>query len=361
MDYRIAEITLRSQIELPSFAAFACPAGVADVTLELASEAPPTDGEAYRSGNIVHRRTADGWFFHEEDETLGLLISADYTRLRAVRAADGSKSSLEERFIRIALECLLARRGYVSLHAACVEAEGRAIAFTAVSGMGKSTRAQAWIQACGARLVSGDRPLIRADGAEVCGVPWDGKEGCFRSVRYPLGAICEVRRSASVYARKLTFRQKQRLLMQQCFLPMWDTDTAACQAANIARLAAHANILRIFCGPTADDAKKLKQMLDAQLELEEASDMKAKNGFVLRNIVGEHMLMPTGSNIGTFKGAVLMNEVASFVWEKLQEPISRDDLLSAILDNYEVDEAKAAADLDALLEKMREYDVIVDE
>lgn len=86
--------------------------------------------------------------------------------------------------------------------------------------------------------------------------------------------------------------------------------------------------------------------------------MKAKEGFVLRNIVGEHILMPVGDNIGRFKGTILLNEVSAFIWEKLQSPVSREELLKAILEEFEVEEPVAAADLDALLAKFEEYDVI---
>ena len=89
--------------------------------------------------------------------------------------------------------------------------------------------------------------------------------------------------------------------------------------------------------------------------------MKAKNGFVLRNIVDEYILMPTGDNIGKFNGTVLLNEVSAFVWEKLQNPMSKDDLLQAILDEFEVDKATAPADLDALIGTLRDYGVIEDD
>ena len=54
--------------------------------------------------------------------------------------------------------------------------------------------------------------------------------------------------------------------------------------------------------------------------------MKAKSGFVLRSIMGEQMLMPINDNIATFKGTVLFNETAALLWEKLQTPVSREDL-----------------------------------
>ena len=89
--------------------------------------------------------------------------------------------------------------------------------------------------------------------------------------------------------------------------------------------------------------------------------MKAKSGFVLREVVGEYILMPVGENIGHFNGTIVMNDVAALVWEKLQNPVSRDDLLKAVQDEYEVEKAVASADLDALLDTFRKYGVIEDE
>ena len=149
--------------------------------------------------------------------------------------------------------------------------------------------------------------------------------------------------------------------MRQCFLPMWDTETAAVQMANIARLAAGAEMVRIFGGPSGEDASALLEALRRRQILREEADMKVKSGFVLRSVVDEHLVMPTGDNIGVFRGSLLLNDVAALVWEKLSSPVSRDDLLRAILDEYDVEESAAAADLDALLRQLREYDVIEDD
>ena len=89
--------------------------------------------------------------------------------------------------------------------------------------------------------------------------------------------------------------------------------------------------------------------------------MKAKPGFVVRNIVDEFILMPKEDNIGKLNGTILLNEVSAFVWEKLQNPISKEDLLNAVLEEYEIDRDIAAKDLVNLLETLRGYDVIVDD
>ena len=362
--YKVACLTLESDCELASFKAFSCEPVKADVTVTVTDE-QPSSGPEQKSGIMVHRKLADGWFFHPfSTDRRGLYISGDYTQLRRL-GAEGPKVmgivDESEWYIRIAMECLLARQGYLSLHAAAVEVRGEACAFSGPSGVGKSTRAQAWIEALGAELINGDRPLIDTGKMEVYGVPWDGKEQCFRNVHYPLKAICEVRRSDSVYIRSMNFAQRRKLLLRQCFMPMWDTETAVIQMTNIARLAAGAEMVRVFSGPTAEDARALYSALDNHHILKEEKDMKAKQGFILRNVVDEHILMPTGDMIGTFNGTVLLNDVSAFVWEKLQNPVSRDDLLKAVLDEFEVEKAVAAADLDALLATLKEYGVIEDD
>lgn len=86
--------------------------------------------------------------------------------------------------------------------------------------------------------------------------------------------------------------------------------------------------------------------------------MKAKDGFVLRNVVDEYILMPVDDTILQFDGAVLLNEVSAFVWNQIQTPVSKADLLKSILDEFEVEEEVAAHDLDNLLETFSGFGII---
>lgn len=362
MFYRIGDVTLVSPIELPSYTAFRCEPSEADVTLETACGILLPGGEDIIRDPVAVRKTEKGWFYHlPTADQSGLLVSGDYKKLRLLRNREGSVSGSEEWFIRLALECLLAHRGFVSLHAACIELDGQAIAFTGPSGTGKSTRAAAWMEAFGAKLLSGDRPLIRADGKEAFGVPWDGKEGCYRNARLPLLAIFDIRRSPSAYIRAMSLQQKRRLLMKQCFLPMWDSDTAALQMLNIARLASKARIVRIFSGPETKDALALKSALEAGLEYKEAAELKAKKELILRELADEYVVFPIGKSVDSFSKTFLLNETAAFIWQKLQTPLSFDDLLKAIVDTYDVEEAKARADLDDILNQFRAMNMITED
>ena len=276
-------------------------------------------------------------------------------------AAQKSNDSL--RFLlRTAFECRFCYEGIVSLHAACVELDGFAVAFTGKSGLGKSTRARAWIEGLGAQFISGDRPAVRLEktGATACGVPWDGKEQIFRDVERPLKCILEVRRSPANYIRRLSEEQARRVISQQSFIPMWDTDAAVMALANVRALIRKTPVYRVFCGPGPEDARAIYDILvnHPQQIREEAKEMKIKEGFVLRNVVDEFIVMPTGENIAKFEGAVVLNEVSAFIFKQLENPVSREDLLAAVLGEFEVDEATAAADLDALLSQFREMNLL---
>ena len=293
------------------------------------------------------------------------VLPADYRRVQVVCPDDAllvSDSALD--LLRTAFECRFIHESIVSLHAACVEDGSCAVCFTGDSGVGKSTRAKTWVDALGAKFISGDRPAVRLEENEsvACGVPWDGKEQIFRNVERPLHAILEVRRAPFTRLRRLTQEQAYRVLVRQCFIPMWDPDTAALAMVNVKRLCRITPVYRLFCGPDAEAARETRRILfDCPEEIqEELPDMKIREGFVLRNVADEHMVMPTGENVGKFGGAVVLSDVAAFAFEQLRRPVSREDLLSLILAEYDVDAETATADLDALLAQFREMNLLED-
>lgn len=313
-------------------------------------------------------KTSDGkWLYCGNNGNAIPCVTAtpDYAQIEAYVATltEQEVNGAATRFLmRTAFESRLCYEKTVSLHAACVEVEDFAVAFTGPSGMGKSTRAAAWVKAFGAQLISGDRPAVRIEehGSMACGVPWDGKEQIFRDVEVPLKCIMEVRRSRSNYLRKLSTEQARKLIIQQSFMPMWDTDAAFMAMTNVMALIRKTSVYRVFCGPDEDAAKIIYDILVNHPEQirEEEKDMRIKDGFVLRNVVDEYIVMPTGNNIAKFEGAVVLNEVSAFIYKLLESPMSRDDLLTAILNEYDVDEATASADLDVLLKKLADMGVL---
>lgn len=316
---------------------------------------------------LVSRSAEDEWLFHLTKVEVPACVKTDrcYSRIEKAIYEQSEEEIPNFRFLlRTAFECRFCYEGIVSLHAACVELDGFAVAFTGKSGLGKSTRARAWVEGLGAQFISGDRPAVRLekDGCVACGVPWDGKEQIFRDVERPLKCILEVRRSPANYVRRLSEEQARQVIMQQSFIPMWDTDAAVMAIANVRGLIRKTPVYRVFCGAEAEDARAIYDILvnhPEQMRKEE-KEMKIRDGFVLRNVVDEFIVMPTGENIAKFEGAVVLNEVSAFVFRQLENAVSRDDLLTAIVNEFDVDEATAAADLDELLAQFGKMGLLED-
>ena len=86
--------------------------------------------------------------------------------------------------------------------------------------------------------------------------------------------------------------------------------------------------------------------------------MELKKKFVLRNIVGETILVPIGQNNEAFNGLITINELGKFIWENIESSKDEDELLQRILDEYEVDKDVAKKDLDEFLQVLKDMDII---
>ena len=86
--------------------------------------------------------------------------------------------------------------------------------------------------------------------------------------------------------------------------------------------------------------------------------MKIKKELIKRNIAGDVILVPVGSASLDLKGLITLNEAAEVIWDALPEAESGDDLVKAFTEVYDVDAETAAQDVNALLEKLRELDII---
>ena len=86
--------------------------------------------------------------------------------------------------------------------------------------------------------------------------------------------------------------------------------------------------------------------------------MIIKKDLMKRQIAGETFLVPLGKTVYDNNGLFFLTEVGDFLWDRLPEAENEEQLLAAVLDTYEVDEATARADIAAFLEKLRKMDIL---
>lgn len=78
--------------------------------------------------------------------------------------------------------------------------------------------------------------------------------------------------------------------------------------------------------------------------------MKIKNGFMVREIAGQWIVVPIGSRVVEFNGIMTLSESGAILWKLLASGAEMDDLVSAILAEYDIDEKTARADVESFIE-----------
>lgn len=86
--------------------------------------------------------------------------------------------------------------------------------------------------------------------------------------------------------------------------------------------------------------------------------MKINEDYVLRTIAGEKVVVPTGNASQYFNGLMTLNDSAAFLWEHVETVQSKEELVDLILENYEVSEEKAAADVERFLMALQEAGIL---
>lgn len=107
-------------------------------------------------------------------------------------------------------------------HAAVIEYEGIGYAFSAKSGVGKTTHIRLWREQFGdgVRIVNGDKPIVRfTDGkAYAYGTPWCGKERYHLNHRCQLKNVCFVERDKANSIVRLSNRDAFSRLLPQVLM-----------------------------------------------------------------------------------------------------------------------------------------------
>ena len=109
----------------------------------------------------------------------------------------------------------------VVFHGAVLAHGGNAYAFTARSGVGKTTHTKLWISTLDdVHYLNGDKPIIRMiDGVpHAFGTPWRGKEGYGVNESAPLRAIALLERGVTNSAKTVEAKDGALRLMSQIYI-----------------------------------------------------------------------------------------------------------------------------------------------
>ena len=82
--------------------------------------------------------------------------------------------------------------------------------------------------------------------------------------------------------------------------------------------------------------------------------MNLKDGFILRSVAGETVVVPTGDDLD-LNMMITLNETGKFLWEHLEKGAEESELVAALLGEYDVDEQTAKAHVTAFVKKLNDH------
>ena len=184
------------------------------------------------NGDTVVDRLSDGGYQYIIRDIFSadcalLICDATFSRCRC--ALNGT--AVMRRFglnnaLMLAYAFASARHDTLLIHASLVRHRGKAYAFTAKSGTGKSTQVANWLRMIsGCDLMNDDNPIVRVfpgKRAVIYGSPWSGKTPCYRQTSAPLAAVTQIDRAAANSIERLPPLQAFGFLLASCSAMKWE-------------------------------------------------------------------------------------------------------------------------------------------
>ncbi len=87
--------------------------------------------------------------------------------------------------------------------------------------------------------------------------------------------------------------------------------------------------------------------------------MKICEGYLLRTIAGKNIVVSIGNDVN-FNGMLTLNDTGVFFWNLLQNDITKEEMLEAVLKEYDVSSEVALQDIDSFIQKLKDTGILED-
>ena len=86
--------------------------------------------------------------------------------------------------------------------------------------------------------------------------------------------------------------------------------------------------------------------------------MKIKDGYLLREVAGNIIVVPVGEASMNFNGMINLNETGAFLWKLFEKGADAKTLLKSLLNEYDVSEEQAKMDITDIINKLYDAGVL---
>ena len=86
--------------------------------------------------------------------------------------------------------------------------------------------------------------------------------------------------------------------------------------------------------------------------------MKIKEGFVIREIAGQSVVIALGAAAKSYNGMIKLNDTAKLIWQGLEKGQDKQTIVDLILDEYEADRDLVEKDYDTFINALKGANII---
>lgn len=88
--------------------------------------------------------------------------------------------------------------------------------------------------------------------------------------------------------------------------------------------------------------------------------MKLKYEFAVREVAGVYAAVAVGDSARVYHNIIGLNESGASIFRLIQEGLDEDQIVSRMLDDYEVTEEVLRPEVQLLVQKLRDEDLLVE-
>lgn len=195
-------------------------------------------------------------FCYKEEETCGKLIVVPEVAHYAY--------DIRNIWDKIDFSRILLKNNALILHASYIIWNGRGILFTAPSGTGKSTQAELWKRYRGARIINGDRAVIRKKEGRLWAysLPFAGSSGICLNKDAPLDAIAVLEQAGEDEVYRMSGLDSVKHLYTQCAVNRWNAEEVSAVTRLLENMSGEAEIVKLRCRPCESAVDVLETYLE---------------------------------------------------------------------------------------------------
>ena len=81
--------------------------------------------------------------------------------------------------------------------------------------------------------------------------------------------------------------------------------------------------------------------------------MKIKDGFILREVAGNFVVVAVGNRANEFNGVINLTETAADIWKLLVKDTTEDEVIKNMQELYDADKETLSRDVTAFIGKLK--------